>query len=215
MSLWRVTQTLALRTAYRIAIAFVLLSLVCKSIFLKADEYVLDDSGQLIEMPLLVSGKLITPALFVDVDGESCDFYEDDWCQRYGGNSSCIGLPSKQCWPRWFASASGLIMTRSLPDGGTSTGPGAPPLIVSTRSASASWPGGVDLRLGRWFGDRQEHAIEFIYWGVYNMGSSAQQQAGATNGVLTRSDTINNIEINWLYSPQTRPEFHQGNQRIN
>ena len=25
----------------------------------------------------------------------------------------------------------------------------------------------------------------------------------------------NNIEINWLYSPQTRPEFHQGNQRIN
>ena len=63
-------------------------------------------------------------------------------------------------------------MTRSLPDGANSTGPGG--LAVSTRSASASWPGGVDLRLGRWFGDRQEHAVEFIYWGVYNMGSSAQ-----------------------------------------
>ena len=61
MSLWGVTQTLALRTAYRVAIAFVLLSLVCKSIFLNADEYVLDDSGQLIEMPLLVSGELTTP----------------------------------------------------------------------------------------------------------------------------------------------------------
>jgi hypothetical protein len=121
MSLSGVTQTLALRTAYRVAIAFVLLSLVCKSIFLNADEYVLDDSGQLIEMPLLVSGELTTPTLFVDVDGENCDFYEDGWCQRYGGNSSCIGLPSKQCWPRWFASASGLVMTRSLPDGVTST----------------------------------------------------------------------------------------------
>ena len=216
MSLWGVTQTLALCTAYRLSIAFVLLSLVCKSVFLKADEYVLDESGQLIEMPLLVSGKIIAPTLLIDVDGESCDFYEDDWCQRYGGNSSCIGLPSKQCWPRWFASASGLVMTRSLPDGGNSSGPGAPPLVVSTRSASASWPGGVDLRLGRWFGDRQEHAIEFIYWGVYNMGSSTQQQTGATNGVLSRSDTINDIEINWLYSPQkNHPEFHQGNQRVN
>jgi len=216
ISLWGVTQTLALLAAYRLSIAFVLLSLVCKSFFLKADEYVLDESGQLIEMPLLVSGKLTAPTLLIDVDGEACDFYEDDWCQRYGGNSSCIGLPGKQCWPRWFASASGLVMTRSLPDGGNSSGPGAPPLVVSTRSASASWPGGVDLRLGRWFGDRQEHAIELIYWGVYNMGSSAQQQAGATNGVLSRSDTINNIEINWLYSPQKiRPEFHQGNQRVN
>ena len=101
-------------------------------------------------------------------------------------------------------------MTRSLPDGANST---PPDFAVSTRSASASWPGGVDLRLGRWFGDRQEHAVEFIYWGVYNMGSSAQQQTGAP-GVLTRSDTINNIEINWLYAPQDRPEFHQDNQRI-
>ena len=104
-------------------------------------------------------------------------------------------------------------MTRSLPDSANSIGPSG--LAVSTRSASASWPGGVDLRLGRWFGDRQEHAIEFIYWGVYNIGSSAQQQTGPTSGVLSRSDTVNNIEINWLYAPQTRPEFHQGNQRIN
>ena len=213
--LWRVIQALStfMRTAYQVVIALVLLSLVCKSEYLKGDEYVLDDTGQLIEMPLLVSGELTTPTLLVDIDGESCDFYEDNWCGRYGGNSSCIGLPSGQCRPRWFASARGLIMTRSLPDSANSIGPSG--LTVSTRSASASWPGGVDLRLGRWFGDRQEHAIEFIYWGVYNIGSSAQQQTGPTSGVLSRSDTVNNIEINWLYAPQTRPEFHQGNRRIN
>ena len=136
--LWRVIQTLStfMRTAYQVVIALVLLSLVCKSEYLKGDEYVLGDSGQLIEMPLLVSGELTTPTLLVDIDGENCDFYEDDWCERYGGNSSCIGLPSKQCRPRWFASASGLVMTRSLPDSATSVGPSG--LAVSTRSASAS-----------------------------------------------------------------------------
>jgi len=212
-SLGGVIQALSvsMRTACRVVIALAVMSLVCKSEYLKAGEYVLDDSGQLIEMPLFVSGELPIPTLLVDIDGESCDFYEDDWCQRYGGDSSCIGLPRKQCWPRWFASASGLVMTRSLPNGANST---PPEFTVSTRSASASWPGGVDLRLGRWFGDHQEHAIEFIYWGVYNMGSSAQQQTGPTTGVLSRSDTINNIEINWLYAPQDRPEFHQDNQRI-
>lgn len=213
LSLREVFRPLALRASCQLLTVFVLVGLVCELDYLKAAEYILDDSGQLIERGLLAAEGPRTSTILVDIDGENCDFYEDDWCQRYGGNSSCISLPSKQCWPRWFASASGLVMTRSLPDGANSIGPGG--LAVSTRSASASWPGGVDLRLGRWFGDRQEHAVELIYWGVYNIGSSAQQQTGATNGVLSRSDTINNIEINWLYAPQTRPEFHQGNQRVN
>ena len=93
-SLWGVTQVVSMRTAYQVAIALVLLSLVCPSEYLKANEYVLDDSGQLTEIPLLVPGELTVPTLLVDIDGESCDFYEDDWCQRYGGNSSCIGCPA-------------------------------------------------------------------------------------------------------------------------
>ncbi|MBT4157927.1 MAG: hypothetical protein HOD99_03755 [Planctomycetaceae bacterium] len=198
---------------YQKLLTFLLLSLIWETSWLHANDYVLDQSGQLVEIPILISEELTGPTLFVGIDGEDCDSYTDSWCQRYGGESSCIGLPQKQCWPRWFASASGLVMTRSLPDGTTSTGPGG--LAVSTRSASASWPGGLDLRLGRWFGERQEHAIELIYWGVYNIGSSAPQQTGGSSGVLSRSDTINNIEINWLYAPETRPEFHQGNKRVN
>ena len=213
LSLWGFTQYLALRTSCHLLTVFVLVGFVSELGYLNAAEYILGDSGQLIEMPLIVTEGIPTSTLLVDINSENCDFYEDDWCQRYGGNSSCINVPHKQCWPRWFAGASGLVMTRSLPDGASSTGPGG--LVVSTRSASASWPGGVDLRVGRWFGDRQENAVEFIYWGVYNIGSSAEKQAGATNGVLSRSDTINNIEINWLYAPQTRPEFHQVNRRVN
>jgi hypothetical protein len=75
--------------------------------------------------------------------------------------------------PRWFAGASGLIMTRTLPPGATTSilpGVGS---VLSTSDASATWPGGVDLRLGRWFGPRQHHAVELIYWGFYNLGSTA------------------------------------------
>jgi hypothetical protein len=116
-------------------------------------------------------------------------------------------------WPRWFASASGLVMTRTLPSGAVSTGPGS--LSFDTQDASASWPGGVDLRLGRWFGARQQHAIEMIYWGVYNIGSSTFAAAGADAGTLQRSDLVNDVEINWLASLGERPEFMADDQRVN
>jgi hypothetical protein len=116
-------------------------------------------------------------------------------------------------WPRWFASASGLVMTRTLSAGATSTGPGG--LVVDTADASASWPGGIDLRVGRWFGPRQHHAVEMIYWGVYNIGSTTEATSGATTGTLQRSDLVNDVEINWLYSLGERPEYLSRDRRIN
>ena len=116
-------------------------------------------------------------------------------------------------WPRWFAGASGLVMTRTLPGGAVSTGPGG--LVFDTSDASASWPGGVDLRIGRWFGARQQNAVELIYWGVYNIGSTTAQTAGADAGTLQRSDLVNDVEINWLYSLGERPEFLSRDRRVN
>jgi hypothetical protein len=116
-------------------------------------------------------------------------------------------------WPRWFASASGLVMTRTLPGGTVSSGPGG--LVFDTADASASWPGGVDFRLGRWFGARQQHAVELIYWGVYNIGSTTAEQSGGDSGTLQRSDIINDIEVNWLYSIAERPEFMPRDRRVN
>jgi hypothetical protein len=116
-------------------------------------------------------------------------------------------------WPRWFASASGLVMTRTLPSGTTSVGPGG--LTFDTADAEASWPGGIDLRIGRWFGARQQHAVEMIYWGVYNIGSTTAATAGATTGTLQRSDLVNDVEINWLYSLGERPEFLSPDRRVN
>ena len=85
LSIREVSRPLALRASCQLLTVFVLVGLVCKLGYLKATEYILDDSGQLIEMPLLAAEGLQTSTIFVDIDGENCDFYEDDWCQRYGG----------------------------------------------------------------------------------------------------------------------------------
>lgn len=143
-------------------------------------------------------------------------------------------------WPRWFAGASGLVMTRSLPNGTATMLPAGGTQLITT-DGGLSWPGGVDLHIGRWFGDRQRHALEFIYWGVYGIGGSAltsavppaidaiPQAPGATIGGLpaaaflaaaagqqiARSDVINDVEINWLYAPATRPEFQPRQRPVN
>jgi hypothetical protein len=134
-------------------------------------------------------------------------------------------------WPRWFAGATGLVMTRSLPTG-TATMQPAGGVQLSTASAGATWPGGVDLHVGRWFGPRQRHGVEFIYWGVYGIGSAATatappgidaipQAPGVMVGALpasaylqnaaaqqiARSDLVNDVEINWLFALGERPEF--------
>jgi hypothetical protein len=132
-------------------------------------------------------------------------------------------------WPRWFAGATGLVMTRTLPGGVPVMRPAGGAQLTTT-SGGLSWPGGVDLHVGRWFGPRQKNAVEFIYWGVFGMGATdsvagsgivAIPQAAATVGgtpavdyltnatgqEITRSDLVNDIEINWLYSLGDRPEF--------
>lgn len=136
-------------------------------------------------------------------------------------------------WPRWFAGASGLIMTRSL-DGDAATMQPLGGVQLSTGDAGATWPGGVDLHIGRWLGPRQHHAVEFIYWGVYGIGSSAAVASappdsidvipeaigvtlagqpaedflvGASRLAISRADLVNDVEINWVYALWDRPEF--------
>jgi hypothetical protein len=143
-------------------------------------------------------------------------------------------------WPRWFAGATGLVMTRTLPAGSATMQP-VDGVQLSTADAGANWPGGVDLHIGRWFGMRRQHAVELIYWGVYQLGESGQvassigaidaipQAPGVTvggqpaSGFLTslssqrisRSDVINDIEINWVYSLWDRPEFLPRERTVN
>jgi len=148
------------------------------------------------------------------------------------------GLPlpvttgDRAAWPRWFAGAGGLVMTRTLPAGVPTMQP-AGGVQLTTADASATWPGGFDAHVGRWLGPEQHHAVELIYWGVYDLGTGASiadpaatidaipQAPGATIGgrpagefladtrgqSIGRSDVINDIEINWVYAGGERPEF--------
>jgi hypothetical protein len=151
-----------------------------------------------------------------------------------------VGEGLAKTWPRWFAGANGLVMTRTMP-AGTATMQPLGGVQLSTSDAGANWPGGVDLHVGRWFGMRQQHAIELIYWGVYQLGTSAgvvsspgaidaiPQAPGvtvaglpastfltdATAQQINRSDVINDVEINWVYSLWDRPEFLPRERAVN
>jgi len=143
------------------------------------------------------------------------------------------------CPPRWFASTSGLVMTRTLPSGvPVSLGPGGG-VALTTADASANWPGGVDLRLGGWLGPQQRHGVEAIYWGLYNIGTAAEAGGGGLNAIpalagsitvagtpatnfftnaseqqIARNDLVNDVEINWLYSVGRHPELLDEDHRL-
>lgn len=143
-------------------------------------------------------------------------------------------------WPRWFAGASGLVMTRTLPAGSATMQP-LGGVQLATGDTGDAWSGGVDLHIGRWFGMRQQHAVEFIYWGVYELGGSSRvtSSPGAIDAIpqapgvtvagqpastflnnltaqqINRTDIINDIEINWVYSLWDRPEFLPRERAVN
>ena len=141
-------------------------------------------------------------------------------------------------WPRWFAGASGLIMTRTLPSGTATMQPSAGLTTLTTSSAAATWPGGLDFQVGRWMGEQQNWALEGIYWGVYGLGTSATVTGTGINAIpqapgvilagspasafltdatqqqVARSDLVNNVEINWLYRLTDRPEFLPLDRRL-
>lgn len=136
--------------------------------------------------------------------------------------------------PPWFAGSSGLVLTRTLASGTTTTTQPGVGTILSTTDAEPSWPGGVELTIGRWFGQRQRHGVEVVYWGVYGMGSSASVY-DEENGLvavplvapsvtigsggpsaaddmldaraqrISRNDLVNDAEVNWLFAPHGRP----------
>ena len=149
------------------------------------------------------------------------------------GLPHAVAVDMLPTWPRWFAGAAGLVMTRTL-DGGAATMQPLGGVQLATGDTGSSWPGGVDLHLGRWFGPHQHHAVEFIYWGVYGMDSAAtiasvppgsitaipqavdvkvggvpasSLLSGASAQTIGRADLVNDVEINWVYALWDRPEF--------
>lgn len=90
------------------------------------------------------------------------------------------GVPS--CGP-WFASVSGLIMTRDVPNNVPLAYIGADPhgpSTLNTEQAGFDWSGGVEAKLGRMVSDRW--AMEVVYWWL-----------DPSNGYLSQRSLANDI----------------------
>ena len=73
-------------------------------------------------------------------------------------------------------------------------------LVLSSSSpwVEDPWGGGVDVHMGQWFGRDRRHAVEAAYWGIYDAGGDWDHRWVTA---LNESSTVNNAELNWLYSP--------------
>ena len=185
-------------------------------------------SGQ-VEGGVSLDGGVVPPPMYVpdpnDLGG-------------YAALPEAVATDLVPSWPRWFAGASGLIMTRTLPSGTATMQPSAGLTTLTTSSAAATWPGGLDFQVGRWMGEQQNWALEGIYWGVYGLGTSATVTGTGINAIpqapgvilagspasafltdatqqqVARSDLVNDVEINWLYRLTDRPEFLPLDRRL-
>lgn len=98
------------------------------------------------------------------------------------------GVPS--CGP-WFASVSGLIMTRDVPNNVPLAYIGADPhgpSTLNTEQAGFDWSGGVEAKLGRMVSDRW--AMEVVYWWL-DPSNGYLSQRSLANDINSRLDLSN------------------------
>lgn len=86
-----------------------------------------------------------------------------------------LNLAGMQFMPGyWFGSLSGLVMTRDLPNGLSTTfnSSNVNTNLMDTSQAHGNWAGGGQVMFGRWFGP-QAYGVQFVYWGVGPMTGNA------------------------------------------
>ena len=74
----------------------------------------------------------------------------------------------------WFGSLAGLVMTRDLPNGLSTTynATNVNTNLMDTSQVHANWAGGGQVMFGRWFGP-QTWGTQFVYWGTGPMTGTA------------------------------------------
>jgi hypothetical protein len=74
----------------------------------------------------------------------------------------------------WFGSLAGLVVTRDLPNGLSTTfnSSNVNTNLLDTSQAHGNWAGGGQVMFGRWFGP-QTYGMQFVYWGTGPMTGTA------------------------------------------
>ncbi len=163
--------------------------------------------------------------------GNSSGCGGNNGCGSGCGTSCCGGCGGCGCGCGCgiYGYVGGLIMTRNAPDKFWTTYDQANNnnQILNTEDARINWNGGAEVTLGMCCGC--DWAIEGTYWGIWNMNGSASvtdpnnnlgTPMDTTNGNVTiggqtadsfftnahealiqRNDSVNNVEVNFVYSP--------------
>ncbi|HWB10623.1 MAG TPA: hypothetical protein VG826_15440 [Pirellulales bacterium] len=74
----------------------------------------------------------------------------------------------------WFGSLAGMVLTRDLPNGLSTTynSSNVNTNLLDTAQAHGNWAGGGQVMFGRWFGP-QTYGMQFVYWGTGPMTGTA------------------------------------------
>jgi len=118
------------------------------------------------------------------------------------------------CGP-WFASVSGLYMTRDVPNNVGLAYTNAVPQtsVLNTEQAGFDWKGGFETRLGRTLGST--YALEAVYW--YLDPSSDQISVRSLNNDITSRLDMSNVFYNGfalsnIYENSREQRVYRGNQ---
>jgi hypothetical protein len=112
------------------------------------------------------------------------------WGDGYGSGGGCndCGLPSCcGCCNNWYAYVGGLVMGRDMPNRFWTTFEAGNPPNQLQYFPGADWGGGVDTRIGYWFGcgcgdpcnggcggGGGRVGIEAVYWGAWDLNGENQ-----------------------------------------
>lgn len=116
--------------------------------------------------------------------------------QGYGGGSFAAAIAGRAQCSGWFGSVGALVMTRddendvwlSYASDNFSRN------LLSSRSASMNWAGGVQTRFGRYF-NCGANAIEVVYWGLYPSSESASAIDGNTPNNISSAIDFQTLDI--------------------
>jgi len=100
--------------------------------------------------------------------GESGSGFDDAACGNFWCGPACGGENSRCFRTVWYASANGLMMTRTSANGVVTTYETGnfPNHLMQTTDAEVDWRGGYEAKIGGRFGPQRRWAIEGGYWAV-------------------------------------------------
>lgn len=134
--------------------------------------------------------------------GDQTSTAQDSWYGAPSGNAGCdLGTATcSDCCNKWYAVATGLVMTRNRAPANVTTVTSDDPLnvLMNTQSAAAGWTGGGQVTVGYAWNGAGGPSLATTYWGLAPMNGYSSVSDTTGNPATALSATVNfgNLDIN-------------------